>query len=282
MSEVKRRSFLFRIIRIGILVYVGMLLLLAGCQRGYIYYPQRAGEHELVAEATRYGVEEWRDRNNQLIGWKAPAPLGSGPLRSAVVFHGNGGMAINRTYYAEGLQSVPGEDRWAVYILEYPGYGAREGRPSENAFYDAAREALAELFLTEEEGLYLIGESLGSGVASQMAAEFPGRINGVLLVTPFTSLADVGARHFWGFPVRLVLLDRYDNVAALEKYQGPVAILLAEHDEVIPVDLGQELYDGYDGPKRLWIQEGRTHNTLDLSPGHPWWEELTGFLSEAP
>ncbi len=233
----------------------------------------------MLAQAGAYGVEAWRDAEGQLIGWKTPAPPGPEPLRSAVVFHGNGGMAIHRSYYAEGLQLLDGQ-RWAVYILEYPGYGSREGRPTEKAFYEAARETLTEISKVEGELLFLIGESLGSGVATQMAAEFSEQVDGILLVTPFTTLADVGARHFWGFPVRLLLRDRYNNVSALAEYSGPVAILLAEHDEIIPVDLGQELYETIDGPKRLWIQKGQTHNTLDLTPGLPWWEELTGFLME--
>lgn len=280
MAPATKRSFLFRAIRIVILVYVGMLVLLAGCQRRYIYFPERAGENELLAEAQRYGVEAWRDEENRLIGWKAPAPGGSGPIRQAVVFHGNAGMAIHRTHYAEGLQATSGDERWAVYIFEYPGYGSRPGAPGEDAFYEAARDALRELFPDREAGLVLIGESLGTGVASRMAAEFPDRVDGVLLVTPYTTLADVGARHFRWLPVGLLLRDRYDNVAALEEYRGPVAFLLAENDEVIPAELGRELYEGYDGLKKLWIQEGRGHNTLDLSSGLSWWDEVTRFLME--
>lgn len=280
MAPVKKRSILFRVIRVLVLGYLGTLLFLAGCQRHYIYYPQRAGEEDLQAEAERYGVEEWRDESNRLIGWKAAAPLGSGPLRQALIFHGNAGMAMHRSYYAEGLQSAAGDERWAVYILEYPGYGSREGTPGEEAFYEAARMALGELLATGNKGVLLIGESLGSGVASRMAAEFPEEVDGLLLVTPFTNLADVGARHFRWFPVRLLLRDRYDNVSALREYDGPVAVLLAGGDEVIPVELGKELYDRYDGPKKLWVQDGSGHNTLDFSSGLSWWDELTGFLVE--
>lgn len=281
MARRRTRSFLLRVVSILIFGCGGIIAVFAGCQRDLIYYPEKAGEEELLAEAQRYGVEEWRNRNNGLIGWKAPAPPGSGPVRRAVVFHGNAGMALHRTSYAEGLHAVPGRGRWTVYLLEYPGYGSREGNPGEDAFYQAAREALGELFASGQEPVILIGESLGTGVATQMAAEFPERVEGILLVTPYTTLADVGARHFRWLPVRWLLLDRYDNVAALAGYEGPVAVLLAENDEVIPADLGQELYDNYDGPKRLWVQEGSNHNTLDLSPGRPWWEELTRFLVNA-
>lgn len=279
-STRKRRLFFWRVVRVGLLSYLGLLVLLAGCQRRYIYYPHRAGETELLAAAETSALAPWRDETGALIGWNAPAPGGSGPLRRAVVFHGNAGMAVERSFYAEGLQSVEGEERWVVYVFEYPGYGARGGKPGEEAFYRAARKALTELLANGDEPVYLIGESLGSGVACQMAADFPEAVDGVLLVTPFNSLAAVASHHFPFLPVRFFLRDRYDNVATLEDYQGPVAVLLAGEDEVVPVDLGRGLFESYSGPKKLWIQEGRTHNTLHFAPGDSWWGEVTRFWDE--
>lgn len=281
MTEEKKRSSVFIILRIGLLAYVGLLLVMAGCQRHFIYYPARAGEGVLLTQAAEVGLKEWRDGAGELIGWKAPAPHEEQVSRRAVVFQGNAGMAAHRDFYASGIQATSKGDDWEVYLFEYPGYGSRDGSPSERSIYEAAREALRLLFAEEGKAVYLIGESLGSGVACRMAAEFADEVSGVLLVTPFTSLADVGKRHFPLLPVRLLLRERYDNLAALETYRGPVAILLAEHDEVVPADLGQRLYDLYDGPKKLWIQEGQRHNTLDVSRHHPFWEEMTAFLVES-
>jgi len=90
----------------------------------------------------------------------------------------------------------------------------------------------------------------------------------------------VATRHFPSFLVSTILREQYDNEEALRRFNGPVAIVLAEHDEVVPADLGQQLYDGYSGPKKLLIQKGRTHNTLDLAPAAAWWTEVAEFFSE--
>lgn len=277
MEQKRVRSIAFRTLRVVALAYAGLMVLMAGCQKRYIYYPQKESEAVLLRQASAMGVEPWRDERENLVGWVAPAPEGEGPVRRVIVFHGNAGMALHRSYYAEGFHGLPG--RWEVRLFEYPGYGARSGSPGERAFYRAAGDALRQLG-TEGGAFFLLGESLGSGVACRMAVEFPDEVKGLILVTPFTDLAEVGASHFPFLPVRLLLRERYDNVAALEEFSGPVAILLAEHDEVIPAETGRRLYEIYAGPKQLWIQEGRTHNTLDLAPGVRWWQEVTDFLLE--
>ena len=79
-------------------------------------------------------------------------------------------------------------------------------------------------------------------------------------------------------PVRWLLRDRWDSVEALSAYRGPLAVLLAERDTVVPARFGRRLYDGYGGPKRLWVQAGRNHNSLDLRPEAPWWDEVSEAL----
>jgi pimeloyl-ACP methyl ester carboxylesterase len=278
MSLHRKRRPVLIILRVALLVYLGFLLLMAGCQRSLIYYPSRATEAELLREAADLGLKEWRDGDGRLIGWKEEARSLQAVGQRAVVFHGNAGMAIDRGYYASGLQSVDGGGEWEVYLFEYPGYGARQGPVSEKAFYRAARAALDQLLMEGDLPVFLVGESLGSGVAAQMAADFAEDVQGLLLVTPFTTLPDVGARHFPFLPVRWLLWERYNNVAALANYRGPLAVVLAEEDEVVPADLGKRLYDLYQGPKMLWIQKGLNHNSLDLSSHHPWWGEAVEFL----
>src|SRR5690606_26402997 len=143
---------------------------------------------------------------------------------------------------------------WEVHVFEYPGYGAKPGSPGEKRFAVAAREAFEALGTEDERPVFLLGESLGSGVACSLAAEFPERVAGLVLVTPFTSLPDVAAHHYSFFPVRWLLRDRYENAEALQGYGGPLAVLLAGRDEIIPAALGRKLHDGYDGPKQLWVQ----------------------------
>ena len=190
-------------------------------QRQMIYYPAVAAERGLLDEAARHGLKPWRDGNEGLIGWQPASQGESG--RRMVVFHGNAGFALHREYFVEGFRAL-GEG-WEVFLFEYPGYGARSGSPSEEAIKGAATRAVELLLRRDASPIYLIGESLGSGVASHLAAAFPDQVAGLLLVTPFSSLVDVAAHHFKWLPARAVLSERYDSMVALTHYRGPVVAL---------------------------------------------------------
>lgn len=248
----------------------------ATLQRQLIYFPQVDAEEALLRAAGRMGLLDWRDGRDELIGWHSKSAADD--ARRVLVFHGNAGYALHRDYYISGFLAQ-GRD-WVVYLFEYPGYGARPGEPSESGIKSAATEAV-ELLLAEGPGpLYLVGESLGSGVASYLAARFPEQIDGMLLVTPFSSLTDVAAHHYRLLPVRALLSERYDSVKPLSHYGGPVAFLLAGSDEIVPPALGKRLYDSYRGPKWLRVEPGAGHNTLSFSPSADWWRDVSRFLTE--
>jgi pimeloyl-ACP methyl ester carboxylesterase len=135
--------------------------------------------------------------------------------------------------------------------------------------------------LQDSRPLFIAGESLGTGVACLLAAKHPDKVRGLFLATPYTSTTDVAQGRFPIFPVSLVMQDRYEAARALRKYRGPVAILLAGQDMIVPTHYGQKLFDGYGGPKRLWIQADAGHNTLDYDPQAKWWKEVSDFLQSA-
>lgn len=249
--------------------------MLTALQRQLIYYPGKAQAEVLENIASRSGLQAWRDTAGEVIGWKTPENPGA--RYRMLVFHGNAGYALDRGYFVSGLRALG--NQWDVFLFEYPGYGAREGTPSEASFKAAAIQALEMLLADDSSPVFITGESLGSGVASYLASAYPDQVAGLLLVTPFSSLTDVAAHHFPYLPVRLLLSERYDSQEALSRYRGPVAFLLAGNDEVVPRKSGQQLYDSYHGPKWLHVEELAGHNTLPYSPGTPWWDEMARFLT---
>jgi pimeloyl-ACP methyl ester carboxylesterase len=259
-----------------LLLIMGVIAMFAALQRQMIYFPTIAAERELLSEANYLGMEPWRDEAGAIIGWKSA----SGPtaLRRMLVFHGNAGYALHRQYYVAGLLAL--DANWEVFLFEYPGYGSRPGIPSAESFEDTAAAALELLQQGDERPVYLIGESLGSGVASYLAGAFADRVAGLLLVTPFTSFADVAAFHYPVLPVRTLLSERYDSLKALSGYTGPAAFLIAGSDEIVPPELGQQLHDSYQGPKWLRVESGAGHNSLSLSPRLQWWRQVSEFLLE--
>lgn len=254
----------------GALLYAALVAVLFVAQRKLLYVPTQSTDAALVARAERLGMRPWIASDGAAIGWRS----GSQPDADVrlLVLHGNGGDALGRMPFVRAFERLG----WDVVLLEYPGYGARTGAPTEESLTTAGVEALAQLRREDARPVVLLGESLGSGVAAQVAQRAP--VDGLFLVTPFDSMVGVAADHFPLVPARLVLRDQWESGEALRAYRGPLAVLLAGRDTVVPTQFGQALFDGFGGPKRLWVQPERDHNTLDLRPDLPLWKEVAAFV----
>lgn len=274
MRVTRRLAFSFRSLRspaVVVVVTAGVyVLMLAALQRQMIYYPMRADAAALAAEATALRMAPWRDAQGRAHGWVREGDAPDAPR--LVVFHGNAGYALHRGYFADGFAG------WQVFLFEYPGYGARDGEPSAESIKQAAGEALESLLAADKRPLFLLGESLGSGVACETAAAHPHAVAGLVLVTPFTTLEELASHHYPWLPVSLLLTERYDCVGPLRDFRGPIAVVLAGRDEIVPVALGRRLYETYAGPKYLHEDARAGHNSIDYDPRRAWWAEIAAFL----
>jgi pimeloyl-ACP methyl ester carboxylesterase len=161
-----------------------------------------------------------------------------------------------------------------VFILEFPGYADRPGKPTERSLEASAVEGLEALAANTP--TYLVGESLGTGVAAYLAGRYPDRISGVALLAPYNRLVDLAQAHMPILPVTLLLVDRFPAQDYLRSYHGPVASLVAGKDQVIPERFGRRLHEGYAGPKRLWEFPEGDHGTVMLQPPRVW-KEIIDF-----
>jgi pimeloyl-ACP methyl ester carboxylesterase len=272
---------LWQVLRVVILVWLGLLAFLALSQRSMIYYPSQEDAAALASAAATRGFEPWKNPQGETIGYRSlPAPDGARPPLAVLITHGNAGFALHRADYATILRAAAPDRAVSVYLLEYPGYGARGGQPSQEAFLAAADEALA--CIPAGDPVVILGESIGTGVASATAAAHPDRVAGLLLLTPFDSLANVAQHHYPLLPVRWIMRDQYPSATWLKKYQGPVAVILAANDSIVPAKFGQSLFDAYAGPKKLITADQADHNDLlhTLLP-EQWQQALTFLLSPA-
>lgn len=266
-------SGLLRILAGVLAAGVGLAALFLAVHRRFLYFPDRQDPEAALRDASLLGYEPLRDRAGALLGWRSRHPSGRAG-GTALVLHGNAGQALHRTYLPRVLQG-PGVPPLDVILLEYPGYGPRPGKPSEASLVEAAVEAVD--LLAPAGPILLVGESLGTGVASLAAARRPREVRGLLLVTPLASVPAVARRHA-PFVPSFLLRDRYESAPALARFGGPVAFLLAGDDEVVFADLGRSLHDAYPGPKRLAVQQGASHNALRYEPGDPTWRDSVSFL----
>jgi pimeloyl-ACP methyl ester carboxylesterase len=250
-----RRNFIFSkhtLLRLALL-YLGLVALVLGCQRSFIYFPTyepRFDEQMKIA-----GWREWIMPDGSFIGWIIPprsisGETGAGTLAYApplLMFHGNAGSASWRSHWVDVMQSMGfGE----VRILEYPGYGRRGGRPTENALIDAALQAfdLWDNELSTKAGgiapkIYLLGESLGSGVAAAVVEARAAGVGGALLAVPYDSVLNVARARLPFLPMQWLMKDRFDSALRLKGTRVPIVIVSATRDEVIPVAHARNLRD---------------------------------------
>jgi pimeloyl-ACP methyl ester carboxylesterase len=262
----------------GLVFGVGILFYFA--QRRLLYFPTVEEHEAAVRSAHDQGLDRWLGQAGQFLGWKAPCPR-QPAMGKLLVLHGNAGTAAERVYLRDAFQGHNFPLALDVYLLEYPGYGSRSGSPTEQTLVAAAREAVDLLHLDGSGPLLVVGESIGSGVAALVAAERPGSVSGLILVTPLLSIPAVARRHLPFLPT-LLIRDTYRADESLRQYGGPVAFLLAGRDSVVFADLGEELFRSYRGPKHLWLDPDADHNTLDYEPTAIRWAEMLVFLVDHP
>jgi uncharacterized protein len=200
-------------------------------------------------------------------------PPGAAPV--VVHFHGNGEQLADLGQVIGALRG----SGLGVLAVEYPGYGLAPGSPSEAALVSAAREALAyahDRLGVPEERIVLQGQSLGSGVASQLAAEGHGAA--LVLISPFTSIADMAGRLFPALPVGRLVRDRFDTRSVARAIRMPVLIVHGDRDEVVPFSMGEELARAFPDT-RLARVAGAHHNDLWLNHGREMTFAIAAFVA---
>jgi uncharacterized protein len=263
---------LLRIATYVVAPYAATVLLMFLLQRRLIYFPNM---NRPVAETLRqHSLKFWPDAENYR-GLVSVAP----PRRSkgtVVVFHGNNSLASQRGHYVRALERLD----YRVVLAEYPVYGGRNGGLSETEFVTDAKETLRQA--REEFGgpVFVIGESLGTGVATAVAADASLPVDGLILITPFDSISALAQTLYWFIPARWLVWDKFDSVTNLQSFNGPVAVLMAERDNVVPKQHTMVLYDSFMGPKDLWCFEDANHTNWPCGPEEGWWREVMDFVSQ--
>jgi hypothetical protein len=257
-------------------VAIGVLGLLYTFQRNLIYFPYesvpRARQALPTAEEARFTTED----GLELGAWFMPA-TGGEPAPAVLVANGNAGNRSHRAPLARELASMG----VGVLLFDYRGFGGNSGHPSEEGLRRdarAAREFLAGRDDVDPDRLVYYGESLGAAVALRLAAEHPPA--GLVLRSPFTSLAAVGRLHYPWLPVDLLIRDRYESLATVARVEVPLLVIAGEDDEIVPITQSRALYQAAAGPKRFVAIQGAGHNDPELLVGSRVLAEIERFLAD--
>ncbi|QCP49357.1 alpha/beta hydrolase [Trinickia violacea] len=232
-----------------------------------IYFPEKAAIEGVVSE----GLHPWpiREAFRGLVAEPAGTARGT-----VIVFHGNAGHVGHRSFYAAVLTRLG----LRVILAEYPGYGPRDGTPSEKSLVADAQQTIALAHRLYATPLLLIGESLGAGVAAAASSRERDKATGLLLITPWDRLEHVAAYHYPWLPVRWLLRDRYDSEAHLASFGRPVLVVVAQRDSIVPARFGEALYMALGDPRKLMVVETAGHNDWIGRVDDPWWRDAIGFL----
>ncbi|MBB6188175.1 alpha/beta hydrolase [Rhodanobacter sp. MP7CTX1] len=247
-------------------VSIAILLCLYGLACVYLYLNQR---HLIYMPASSRPVRQAPDfvlpRDGVVLrGWV----VNPGKTRALLYFGGNG----------ERIEDLREEfSRWfpdrTIYLLPYRGYGASSGEPSESALIDDAL-ALYDEVAGHHTGVAVIGRSLGSGVAMQLAARRP--LERLVLVTPFDSLQRVAQGAYPYAPVSWLLKDRYESWRFAGQVRCPVLVLRAADDQVIDPARTAVLVASFVAPPEELVIVGAGHNTIQEDPAYQ--RALDAFL----
>ena len=225
-------------------------------------------EEKLVFPAPRYPQGNWNPPGlgyedvyfasadgTKLHGWYVQRP---NPAAYVLYCHGN---AANVAYTGGRLRMLVDECGATAFAFDYRGYGRSEGSPEEEgvlADARAARSFFAQRAGIDPSDIVLMGRSLGGSVAVDLAVQIAPR--GLVLESTFTTLTDVAAYHFPWLPVRLLMRNRFDSLAKIQLYHGPLLQSHGTADEVIPYELGRKLFAAAPAPKQFINLPGGRHN----------------------
>ena len=240
--------------------YISFGAFLAIFQESIVYYPN-SQDFRSCADFQNAEKVDYKDTRMYIKDTEKP---------TIVLYHGNAGSACDRSFYADIFTQAG----YGYIIVEYAGYSNDSQKPSHELIKYDVQNVLAYINENHISRITVVGESIGTGIASYHASlQSPDKL---LLISPFTTLADMAKKRFWFYPTSVLVNNAFDNTVALKQYRNPITIIHGNKDSIIPLKLGQKLFDSLQTEKKFVIIDGGGHNDLFLYPET--YTTITNFL----
>jgi uncharacterized protein len=233
------------------LVYAMLCLVTYLRQRQMIFFP--------TSESTAVDLQPmWIDTGQERLKvW----PLRSDRTDALIYFGGN---AEDVMYSRELFDAVAPE--YAVYLVNYRGYGGSSGSPSEQGFNHDALHVFDSV-ASSHRAVGLVGRSLGSAVATHVAARRPA--SRLILVTPMDSIESLARRHYPWLPVSLLMKDPFRSIDNAPRITTPTLVVMSEHDRIVPAESTQKLIEAFtEAPLTVMTLDGHDHNSFGGADGY--------------
>jgi len=222
-------------------------------QRNLLYHPT---ENNYSGDKILVDVEKIKIKtqdNIELVSWYHKKNLNN--YKTILFLHGNAGSLENRIHKINHFKDM----NVNFLIVAWRGFSGNKGKPTEKGLYEDARSAVRWLKSNGvlENNIIIYGESLGTGVATEIAQNK--NFAGVILESPFTSMIDAGKDKYPYLPVRLLLKDKYESYQKIKNIKSPVLIMHGKVDNIVPFHMGKKMYELANDPKYYYFSEYDDH-----------------------
>ncbi len=241
------------LVSLVVLVYFLATLGLYIFQRSLLYHPT---ENNYDGDRLTVNIEKVKivtEDNIDLLAWYHNKDINK--FKTILYLHGNAGSLENRIHKINHFEDM----NINFLLLSWRGFSGNKGEPTEQGLYQDARSAVK--WLTKqgvfEENIIIYGESLGTGVATEIAQNR--NFAGIILESPFTSMVAAGKSKYPIFPIRLLLKDRYESDKKIKNIKSPVLIMHGEQDNIVPFWMGEKMFELANEPKYSYFSKYDDH-----------------------
>jgi len=246
-------KYLYLVISSIVFVYFVVILFVYFYQRSLLYHPS---ENNYLNDKIGFTYKEVfieTDENIKLKSWFIEKDLKK--FKTILLFHGNVGNLFNRVYKLNELNKLD----LNILLISWRGFSGNKGKPTEKNLYHDAGEAVKWLnrLGINNKNIILYGESLGTGVATELGKK--NIFGGIILESPFTSIAKAAEIYYPYIPINLVLKDRYDSIEKIQSITVPILIMHGKKDNIVPQKMGLELFEKANYPKFNYFPENDDH-----------------------
>ena len=241
------------LISLVVLVYLLVTLGLYFFQRSLLYHPMEnnySGD-KLTVKIEKVNIKT--EDNIYLIAWYHKKD--NAKLKTILYLHGNAGSLENRIHKINHFNDM----NINFLLLSWRGFNGNAGKPTESGLYLDARSAVNWLINEgiNEENIIIYGESLGTGVATEIAQNR--NFAGIILESPFTSMIAAGKSKYPIFPIKLLLKDKYESDKKIKNIISPILVMHGEADKIVPFWMGEKIFQLANEPKYSYFSKYDDH-----------------------
>ena len=249
----KKKMYILSILGLVILIYLIITFILYSYQRNLMYHPVENNYQgdKLMVKIEKVNIKT--EDNIDLLAWYHKKNLTK--YKTILYLHGNAGALENRIHKINHFDGM----KVNFLLVAWRGFSGNKGSPTEKGLYQDARSAVKWLNDNgiRNENIIIYGESLGTGVATEIAQNK--NFAGIILESPFTSMIEAARSRYPIFPIRLILKDKYESDKKIKNIKSPILVMHGEVDKIVPYKMGKKIYELANEPKFFYSQEYGDH-----------------------